>query len=332
MVNPVLPVGGGGEKLGFGIWDDAGTATAVLTRVLAAATVGTEDTESGSMAVASMTLHDAPDVAAEGPVKVGGYAKATAPTSVADGDRVNAWFDLDGAQMTKLRGSTALDLGKAEDAAHASGDVGVMALSVHKDTAAALGADGDYAPLETDANGRLHVILPNIVNDDAVFTPGTTPVAMAGFEADESATDSVDEGDAGAARMTLDRKLITTPQPHTSGGLTPFKSLDIDESEEEVKGSAGQLYFIHAMNTTNAPLFLKFYDGTAAGITVGSDTPVLTFMVPGNNDTDGSGFVASIPMGFAFATGITVACTTAAADADTGAPGAGACLVNIGYK
>lgn len=47
---------------------------------------------------------------------------------------------------------------KAEDAAHSSGDKGVMALVVRKDTAAALaGADGDYAPLEVDASGRLWV-------------------------------------------------------------------------------------------------------------------------------------------------------------------------------
>lgn len=47
----------------------------------------------------------------------------------------------------------------AEDAAHTSGDTGIMALAVRKDTAAALaGSDGDYAPLEVDANGRLHTL------------------------------------------------------------------------------------------------------------------------------------------------------------------------------
>lgn len=56
-------------------------------------------------------------------------------------------------------GTGATNLGKAEDAVHASGDVGVMSLSVRKDTAAATsGADGDYQPVITDANGRLHVI------------------------------------------------------------------------------------------------------------------------------------------------------------------------------
>lgn len=46
----------------------------------------------------------------------------------------------------------------AEDSVAASGDLGNVALTVRKDTATALaGADGDYAAMETDANGRLHV-------------------------------------------------------------------------------------------------------------------------------------------------------------------------------
>lgn len=45
--------------------------------------------------------------------------------------------------------------------------------------------------------------------DDAAFTPGTSIVTPIGFLADETATDSVDEGDTGAARMTLDRKILT---------------------------------------------------------------------------------------------------------------------------
>lgn len=56
---------------------------------------------------------------------------------------------------TMAPGTGASSLGKAEDAVHASGDVGVMALTVRKDTAVGLGADGDYVPIQTDANGRL---------------------------------------------------------------------------------------------------------------------------------------------------------------------------------
>jgi hypothetical protein len=45
--------------------------------------------------------------------------------------------------------------------------------------------------------------------DDAAFVPGTDGLVVIGGQADETATDSVDEGDAGALRMTLNRRLIT---------------------------------------------------------------------------------------------------------------------------
>lgn len=54
-------------------------------------------------------------------------------------------------------GVTATDIAKAEDAAHASGDTGLFALAVRKDTAAALAADGEYIPLITDSSGKLYV-------------------------------------------------------------------------------------------------------------------------------------------------------------------------------
>lgn len=53
-------------------------------------------------------------------------------------------------------GTTAL--GKAEDAAHTSGDTGIMALGVRRDTAVASSdTSGDFEPLQTDSIGRLRV-------------------------------------------------------------------------------------------------------------------------------------------------------------------------------
>jgi len=49
----------------------------------------------GAGAVGGATPHDSVD--SGNPIKVGGYAKTAAPTSVADGDRVNAWFSQRGA-------------------------------------------------------------------------------------------------------------------------------------------------------------------------------------------------------------------------------------------
>lgn len=55
-------------------------------------------------------------------------------------------------------GTGATNLGKAEDAAHASGDTGVFALTVRNDNLAiTYGADQDYNVLATDKNGRVMV-------------------------------------------------------------------------------------------------------------------------------------------------------------------------------
>lgn len=44
-----------------------------------------------------------------------------------------------------------------------------------------------------------------VFTDDAAFTPATSKGFAVGFQADETAADSVDEGDFGVPRMTLDR-------------------------------------------------------------------------------------------------------------------------------
>lgn len=55
-------------------------------------------------------------------------------------------------------GTTATSLGKAEDDAHNSGDVGVAALAKRTDNAAvSSGTDGDYSTINVDSVGRLWV-------------------------------------------------------------------------------------------------------------------------------------------------------------------------------
>src|SRR3990167_10578256 len=49
----------------------------------------------------------------------------------------------------------------AEDVAHMSADLTSLAGVIRHDTPAALGADLDYTLLQTDANGRLHVLDQN---------------------------------------------------------------------------------------------------------------------------------------------------------------------------
>lgn len=120
--------------------------------------------------------------------------------------------------------------------------------------------------------------------------------------------------------------------PTTVGGTTAYKNLDVDESEDEVKATAGQVFWIYAVNLATSVRYLKFYNATAANVSVGTTVPVLTFPVPTQSATaSGAGFVLVVPNGIAFSTAITIAATTGLADNDTGAPGANEVIVNLGY-
>jgi hypothetical protein len=195
----------------------------------------------------------------------------------------------------------------------------------------AIATDGSATLIPADATLGITVNPNNLLADDAAFTPGTSKVMPVGFEADEGSTDSVDEGDVGAARMTLDRKQIVTTQPHTAGGLSIFRSIDLDESEEEVKATAGCIYGIWVSNMATSTRFVKFYNLTAANTTVGSSTPVITIAVPGNSSDDVTGLLSSTH-GIMFDTAISAAATTGIADADTGAPSANDVILNVFYK
>ena len=72
-----------------------------------------------------------------------------------------------------IPGVGATNLGKAEDAVHSSGDVGVMGLGVRSDALVPLGADGDYVPLQFNNKGALWVDLPNgeIDSNNSTTTP-----------------------------------------------------------------------------------------------------------------------------------------------------------------
>jgi hypothetical protein len=55
-------------------------------------------------------------------------------------------------------GTAAANLGKAEDAVHTSGDVGLLALAVENSANTALAGAGDYIPVGTDTEGSPRVI------------------------------------------------------------------------------------------------------------------------------------------------------------------------------
>jgi hypothetical protein len=223
---------------------------------------------------------------------------------------------------------------RADDAAYTvASDKGVVIMGVAtSDTvdandagAVAMTTSRSLKTVVTNSTGT--IIDPQ--TDDAAYTPASGLVSVIGGIV---TTDSVDSGDAGALGMAADRTLYVSLRAQTAGGSTPYQNLDCDESEDDIKTSPGQLFWVHAINLANAKRYLKFYNATAANTTVGSTTPVLTFTLPTQGDSNGAGFAISFPCGVVFDTAICVAATTGFAIADTGAPGTNDVILNCGYK
>ncbi len=120
----------------------------------------------------------------------------------------------DGTDAGLNPGVDATNLGKAVDDVGGATDTGVASLAIRDDVLSAITpAEGDYDRLRLDGTGALWVnvastVSPGGIIDDTPFGIAVDPVNPQGFLADEVATDSVDEGDIGIARMTLDRKQL----------------------------------------------------------------------------------------------------------------------------
>lgn len=94
--------------------------------------------------------------------------------------------------LSIVPGVAATNLGKAEDAAHASGDTGVMMLIVRQDTMAAFGADNDYAPPSANASGQLRVEAGGVPFD--VSVEKTRPADTNAYAADDCINESASAG------------------------------------------------------------------------------------------------------------------------------------------
>ena len=103
-----------------------------------------------------------------------------------------------------------------------------------------------------------------IKTDDAAFTPATTKVLMAGFEFDDGSPDSVDEGDAGAARMSANRNIY-------------MQIRDAAGNERGVNVNASNQLAI-AGPVTNAGTFVVQIDGAALTALQNADADLTTII------------------------------------------------------
>jgi hypothetical protein len=177
----------------------------------------------------------------------------------------------------------------------------------------AISTDGSGTLIPADATVGLLVNPNNLLADDAAFTPGTSKVMPIAFQADEGSTDSVDEGDAGAARMTLDRKQIVTVQPHTAGGWDTFmatsgdSSTALTNSAQAIKASAGKLGGWYIYNPNSSAAYVVVYNVASGSVTVGTTAAKWIMAIPATS-------AANLEMvnGITFDTAIAVAATTTA--------------------
>lgn len=90
--------------------------------------------------------------------------------------------------------------------------------------------------------------------DDAAFTPATSTIIVAGALADQTSPDSVDEGDAGALRMTLARMLAVVSVADTAT-LSSVASQDTNITilAANANRTGAMIY-----NNDTGPLYLKF--------------------------------------------------------------------------
>lgn len=181
----------------------------------------------------------------------------------------------------------------------------------------------------SSANVNINKVGNKVVNTQAGnISTGTQRVTIATDDVNLAAVKTAVEGAQPVGANLIGDVGISGAR--TSGGTTIFRSIDLDEGTlEVVKGSAGQIYWMHVMNLSAALIFVKIYNATSG--TYGTGTPVLTFPVATQGDTNGAGFMLSVPNGIAFGTGISIGAGTGVADNDTGAPGANEVVVNIGF-
>lgn len=222
----------------------------------------------------------------------------------------------------------ATSIATTEDSASAAADHLVKIAAVRLDTPVAnanLSNDGDYTQLLVNNFGKLWVA--GSVLEDTAHVAGEAIMQNGVRRIDTAATSAGTSGDWATMDASAEGALWSTLTPTTTSGCTIFRSIDLDESEEEIKATAGNVYGYYFYNAAASIRYLKFYNLTAANTTVGTSTPVLTIPVPATT----AGHV-TFPYAVGFSTAISAAVTTGLADNDTGAPGANDFIINVYYK
>jgi hypothetical protein len=142
---------------------------------------------------------------------------------------------------------------------------------------------------------------PGIVQDDAAFTAGTTYTRAVGFLADESSTDSVDENDIGAPRMTLDRVAFASPAAVTASSQATsgcYLVSAASTNSTNCKASAGNLYGIRFVNTTSTLYYLRLYNSSGAPTCSSATGFIESIPIPASASGAGISWTPQFPINY----------------------------------
>ena len=204
------------------------------------ANLGTTDNAVLDAIAASLALLDN-SIASGSELQVDVVASLPAGTNAIGKLSANSGVDIGDVDITSIvPGTGATNLGKAEDAAHTSGDVGVMPLAVRKDIAGTLaGSSGDYSPLQVNGQGALY-IASHAVTNAGTFAVQSTLQAGSAAIGKLAANSGVDIGDVDVTSISAGTNAIGKVG-HDITGMTHGYNSDVDATAEQLDGSTSGL-------------------------------------------------------------------------------------------
>lgn len=218
-------------------------------------------------------------------------------------------------------GSTSDAIREAVNATNSTGTgiVAVGNLAQFDDTSPTSITENQFGNLRMSANRNLYVTIRDAAGNER------------GLNIDASGQLAVSVASLPSHAVTNAGTFAVQSTASAAGGYTPGKLVSAATTNAtSVTAAATTLGYLTASNVNAAARYLKIYNKASAP-TVGSDTPVATFIIPGN--TAGAGTNIPLPpQGMALSTGFAFALTTEATDAGTTAVAANEIVVNYGFK
>jgi hypothetical protein len=186
------------------------------------------------------------------------------------------------SESVAVTGTVATGAEHTEDDPSAGVETGNLLLAVRDDAGGnRVSADGDFAALTVDSMGRLRVLTSGSGGgtsaiDNAAFAVTTDSLTPTGYLVDETATDTVTEGNVGVPRMTTNRiALSTIADPTTPANRWAIDGAGLGQVDlAAVSVTAVPVSADSALNAVGNPIFVSNVAAVSSGEVHDYDTEV----------------------------------------------------------